>query len=197
MFFLRSSLSTLWQKPRLRSESLHAQLVKEMAKCLYAVFLPGQLGDLTLTSVFHCCITDQDKHSTNNFQMHACIRLGFWRSEVWHSMAEFSAQGMAQPQSGIGQAEFSSRGAGEKSAFKPFLVGRSQLLVVVGLSRLLSVWLSQESCAQLLNLTPVSFSVAPPLLSCKWYVESFPLFKFLTFSSATSWRNLSTFKGHL
>lgn len=106
--------------------------------------------------------------------------------KVWH-----------RPQSGIGQAEFSSRGAGEKSAFKPFLVGRIQLLVVVGLRRLLSVWLSQESCAQLLNLTPVSCSVAPPLLSCKWYVESFPFFQFLTFSSATSWRKLFTFKGPL
>lgn len=112
-------------------------------------------------------------------------------------MAEFSAHGMTQPQSGIGQAEFSSRGAEEKSTFKPILVGRIQLLVVVGLRRLLSVWLSQESCTQLLNLTPVSCSAAPPLLSCKWYVESFPFFKFLTFSSATSWRNLSTFKGPL
>ena len=48
-------------------------------------------------------------------------------------MTEFSAQGMTQPQSGIGQAEFPSRGAEEKFSFKPILVGRIQLLVVVGL----------------------------------------------------------------
>ena len=103
-------------------------------------------------------------------------------------MTEFSAQDMTQPQSGIGQAEFSSRGAEEKSTFKPILVGRIQLLVVVGLRILLSVWLSQESCSQLLNLTPISCYVAPPFLSCKWCVESFPCFKFLTFSSATNSR---------
>lgn len=120
--------------------------------------------------------------------MHAYISSGFCRSEVWHSVTEFSAQGMTQPQSGIGQAEFLSRGAEKKFTFKPILVGRIQLLVVVGLRILLSVWLSQERCSQLLNLIPISCYVAPPFLRCKWCVESFPCFKFLTFSSATSRR---------